>query len=363
MQTSPESVAKDDAIEVSTYDELRKHVAQLSYANKDYILFYRGQKEDYKNQNSGKSSFYPSMYRDEKLDKNELKFRWEKLHIASDLLKTNIQAKYPRDSYIIRRKKIVQWSILQHYEVTETPLIDVTQSLKVACSFAVLDNDKEYAYVYVFALPYYTNRISVNSEHFLTNVRLISVAPPQALRPYYQEGFLIGEDEFNETYVNKKDELDLNNRLVAKFKIKNNSAFWSNFEKALSKEDLYPQNDEFEILCKKISAELLKRIAENRSKHSNGSNSDRYYAFMTNWIAIEKSLKILGKCFNRESLSSASLINMIQDNDLRRRLHKARTLRNLLVHNYDMNIDIADLPDEQELEQMYNDLDNYLTKI
>lgn len=73
--TSPESVAKDDAIEVFTYNELRKHVAQLSYKNKDYILFYRGQKEDYKNQNSGKSSFYPSMYRDEKLDKNELNFR------------------------------------------------------------------------------------------------------------------------------------------------------------------------------------------------------------------------------------------------------------------------------------------------
>ena len=58
--TSPETVAKDEAIEVSNYRELRKHIAQLSYANKDCILFYRGQKEDYKNTKSGKSTFYPS---------------------------------------------------------------------------------------------------------------------------------------------------------------------------------------------------------------------------------------------------------------------------------------------------------------
>lgn len=84
-------------------------------------------------------------------------------------------------------------------------------------SYQDLFGVRSYINAYAFALPYFTNRISVNSEHYLTNVRLLSVAPPQALRPYYQEGFLIGEDEFSETYTNK-DELDLNNRLVAKFK-------------------------------------------------------------------------------------------------------------------------------------------------
>ena len=198
--TSPELVAKNDAVLVSNYKELRKHIAQLSYANKDCILFYRGQKDDYRNIKSGKSTFYPTMYRGDRLEKEELKFRWEKLNKASEIFISKLKSKYPNKTYIVKRKRIVQWSILQHYEVTETPLIDVTQSLKVACSFAVLDNNNEYAYVYVFALPYYTNRISVNSEHYLTNVRLLSVAPPQALRPYYQEGFLIGEDEFNEIY-------------------------------------------------------------------------------------------------------------------------------------------------------------------
>lgn len=36
--TSPETVAKDEAIEVYNYRELRKHIAQLSYANK--IVYY-----------------------------------------------------------------------------------------------------------------------------------------------------------------------------------------------------------------------------------------------------------------------------------------------------------------------------------
>lgn len=94
------------------------------------------------------------MYRGERLDKHELKYRWEKLNIASEIFIKKLKSKYPSKTYIVKRKRIVQWSILQHYEVTETPLIDVTQSLKVACSFAVLDNDNEYAYIYALALIY-----------------------------------------------------------------------------------------------------------------------------------------------------------------------------------------------------------------
>lgn len=35
---TPENIAKDDAVLVASYKELRKHIAQLSYANKDFIL-------------------------------------------------------------------------------------------------------------------------------------------------------------------------------------------------------------------------------------------------------------------------------------------------------------------------------------
>lgn len=354
--TTPETVAKDDAIEVLDYKELRKHIAQLSYANKDSILFYRGQKDDYRNQKSGKSTFYPTMYRGDRLDKDELKYRWEKLNKASEIFIKKLRSKYPSKTYIVKRKRIVQWSVLQHYEVTETPLIDVTQSLKVACSFAMLDNDNEYAYIYVFALPYYTNRISVNSEHYLTNVRLLSVAPPQALRPYYQEGFLIGEDEFSETYTNK-DELDLNNRLVAKFKFKNTKEFWGDSEKALTREDLYPKDDEIEALCKEVSNELYDVIASRRNANISG---DQYFAFMKGWIAIEKLLfEYMGRFTERQSLSSAGFIKMIDDNDLRKKLHRARVQRNYLAHNVDSNTPIKEFFNEEDLKDLYDDLYTY----
>ena len=358
-QTTPETIAKDDAIEVLDYKELRKHIAQLSYANKDCILFYRGQKDDYRNQKSGKSTFYPTMYRGDRLDKDELKYRWEKLNKASEIFIKKLRSKYPSKTYIVKRKRIVQWSVLQHYEVTETPLIDVTQSLKVACSFAVLDNNNEYAYLYAFALPYYTNRISVNSEHYLTNVRLLSVAPPQALRPYYQEGFLIGEDEFSETYTNK-DELDLNNRLVAKFKFKNTKEFWGDSEKALTREDLYPKDDEIEALCKEVSNELYDVIASRRNANISG---DQYLAFMKGWIAIEKLLfEYMGRFTERQSLSSAGFIKMIDDNELRKRLHRARVQRNYLAHNVDSNIPIKELFYEEDLKDLYDDLYTYFEK-
>ena len=357
--TTPETVAKDDAIEVLDYKELRKHIAQLSYANKDSILFYRGQKDDYRNQKSGKSTFYPTMYRGDRLDKDELKYRWEKLNKASEIFIKKLRSKYPSKTYIVKRKRIVQWSVLQHYEVTETPLIDVTQSLKVACSFAMLDNDNEYAYVYVFALPYYTNRISVNSEHYLTNVRLLSVAPPQALRPYYQEGFLIGEDEFSETYTNK-DELDLNNRLVAKFKFKNTKEFWGDSEKALTREDLYPKDDEIEALCKEVSNELYDVIVSRRNANISG---EQYFAFMKGWIAIEKLLfEYMGRFTERQSLSSAGFIKMIDDNDLRKKLHRARVQRNYLAHNVDSNTPIKEFFNEEDLKDLYDDLYTYFEK-
>lgn len=82
-------------------------------------------------------------------------------------------------------------------------------------------------FVYVFRLPYYINRISHNSEQDLVNIRLLSISPPKTLRTYFQEGFLVGTEDITYNYGNDKEELDLNNRLIAKFKILNNPEFWS----------------------------------------------------------------------------------------------------------------------------------------
>ncbi|RGF20873.1 FRG domain-containing protein [Phocaeicola massiliensis] len=343
------NVANHDAYDVLTYEELRKLIAKLSYANKDFILFFRGQRNDYKNK-SGKSSFYPSMYRGEPLNPEELKFRWEKLHSASKLLVKSIADKKFKTS-ILKRKKLIQWSILQHYEVTETPLIDVTQSLKVACSFASLDNDGEYGYIFVFGLPYYTNRISVNSEHYLTNIRLISIAPPEALRPYFQEGFLIGEDEFNETY-DKKIELDLSNRLIAKFRFPNNANFWGNSERMFSRKDLYPENDPIELICAQIKKELFSGVTMRKD-----ISAEYYKEFMLKWVEIENELKHLYTIHKDKTfVAPAVLIKYIENKELQNELNNIRIIRNKMIHNADFK---KQLP-IKNLENALSDLKEYI---
>jgi hypothetical protein len=94
----------------------------------------------------------------------------------------------------------LQWSILQHYEVCDTPLLDLKQSLRVAASFALNWTSSE-GYIFVFALPYPNGTISYFSEEELVIVRLLSVCPSEALRPHFQEGYLVGTFP---TYIKKK---------------------------------------------------------------------------------------------------------------------------------------------------------------
>jgi len=55
-------VGSSEPFLVHTFRELVEHTAKLSFRNKDYLLFYRGQNTDYRNK-AGNSTFYPSIYR------------------------------------------------------------------------------------------------------------------------------------------------------------------------------------------------------------------------------------------------------------------------------------------------------------
>lgn len=254
--TRAEDVACSDGYEVKSFRELVEHIAKLAYTNKDWMLFYRGQKKDYINK-VGKSTFYPTIYRGDYLKKHVLNDKFLLLGKACKLLVEEFKNNKIIGRTELERKKYIQWSVLQHYEVVDTPLIDLTQSLRVACSFAYMDNNTDNAFIYVFGLPYLTNRISINSEHDLVNVRLLSIMPPNALRPYFQEGFLIGTDDiYNE--FKSKTELDLNRRLIAKFKLPAKSDFWSDDFSMIPMDAIYPDNDPIKKICQKIKNELGK---------------------------------------------------------------------------------------------------------
>jgi len=248
------NIASTEPLIIDNFIELVKKIAILSFHNKDHLLFFRGQKEDHLNRRKN-SSFYPSIYRTkgENLSKELLKIRFKLLDQASRLLIEKFEEHKLTDSiHELKRRKFIQWSILQHYEVCDTPLLDLTQSLRVACSFALSAN-QEFGYVFVFGLPYITNRITINSEQDIVNIRLINICPPQALRPYFQEGNLVGTADVLNDYENRA-ELDFKRRLIAKFKISNSNEFWGN-QDSLEKY-LMPKDDQVEILCKEIKDAL-----------------------------------------------------------------------------------------------------------
>jgi hypothetical protein len=225
---------------------LVKRIAGLAFKNKDYLLFFRGQRNDHENR-AGNSSFYPSIYRTNKenLSKELLEIRFEILEQASKLLINKLENNKDIDGSIkeLKNRKYIRWSILQHYEVCDTPLLDLTQSIRVACSFALLKNNKK-GFLYIFGLPYITNRISINSEHDIVNIRLINICPPLALRPYFQEGFLVGTDDITINYDERTD-LDFKHRLIAKFELDNTeNKFWTKHD-SLEKY-LKPSDDKFE---------------------------------------------------------------------------------------------------------------------
>jgi len=244
-----DSVATADAYPVSDYLELIHQVAKLSYLNKDYLLFFRGQDRDYRNR-AHASTFYPGIYRGDRISRQELDIKFDILMASARQLCDSLRSRNIDGNRDVKRRKFIQWSILQHYQVCPTPLLDFTHSLRVACSFASIFSNTGDPYVFVFGLPYVTNRISVNSEHDIVNVRLLSICPPDALRPYFQEGYLAGTDDITNEYETKS-ELDFSNRLIAKFQLRRGS-FWGGGFEPIPESALYPQDDEFESICKQI---------------------------------------------------------------------------------------------------------------
>ena len=103
------------------------------------------------------------------------------------------------------------------------------------------------------ALPYPTGSISYSVEEELVNVRLLSICPPDANRPYFQEGFLVGTFPFD--FTRRSKHLDFGKRLIAKFKL-DFSTFWDDEFQPIPESALYPNIDVFEqitdqIKCKK----------------------------------------------------------------------------------------------------------------
>ncbi|TAV12591.1 FRG domain-containing protein [Rhizobium leguminosarum] len=260
------SIRKDRGCRVKNYLDLATRVAKLQYKNPNYVMLFRGQPDDYRrrsrsNPNSDFSTLKPNLFRGSPTPSaTKLQRRFDRLAAAENHLVVEFErARFP-DLERLQRHRILRWSILQHYEVCKTPLLDVTHSLRIAASFATHEAQGE-AYVFVLGVPNISGAITASAEAGLQIIRLASVCPPAAVRPHIQEGYLLGEYPDMGAYHQKQfylhHEIDFGRRVAAKFRF-DPDEFWRNIEFPLiGKDALYPnRNDRMYHIAESIAARL-----------------------------------------------------------------------------------------------------------
>jgi FRG domain len=251
---------------VKSYRELATKIAELQFMNRDLVLMFRGQNGDYRN-SRGNTTLKASLFRSERGQTSPpsaevLKERFERLQRAERELISRYEAGGFIGKERLQRYRILRWAILQHYEVCPTPLLDVTHSLRIASTFATMGTTTD-AYLYVLGVPNLAGAITASAEAGLQIIRLSSVCPPSALRPHFQEGYLLGEYpellSFDDKLLMDHYEVDFGRRLIAKF-VFDPQKLWSdpNFT-AASKEAIYPAPGEDPLLdmTEQIKAALV----------------------------------------------------------------------------------------------------------
>lgn len=261
----PCQVRQGPSKEVTNYKDLAAKIAALQFHNPNYVLLLRGQKNDYKVKQTGNSTIRPSLFRkDEGLGTNEwnrlVAERYEKLRQAERMIVEHWQG--PEGKRRLTRSTVIKWAILQHYEVCDTPLLDVTHSLRIAASFASLGNTTDNAYLMVLAVPQISGAVSSCAYHEIQTLRLSSLCPPNATRPHLQEGYLIGEYPELQTFTQKMDiklhETDFGQRLIGKFHF-NPQTFWMTDDDfpQVPRSALYPdEHDSLFPICQLIKSQL-----------------------------------------------------------------------------------------------------------
>ena len=105
-------------------------------------------------------------------------------------------------------------------------------------------------------MPNTNGSISYYADEEMINLRLLSICPPVALRPYYQESYLVGT--FPTTIITRRTvQYDVSRRLLAKYEIIK-ERFWDNDFQEIPKDALFPKNDEMEKVAAKIYDKLQK---------------------------------------------------------------------------------------------------------
>lgn len=242
------TIRKSEPVPVENYLDLANRVAELQYLNPQYVMMFRGQRSDHRD-SKGATTLRPNIFRGADLQTRDriLIPLFNRLREAERLLVEAYERHQLERINEIKRYRILRWSILQHYEICPTPLLDVTHSLRIAVSFAADNNDAE-GYLFVVGVPHLAGAITTSVDAGLQAIRLANVCPPRARRPHIQEGYLLGEFPDIPAYEQKQmysaHEVDFGRRMIGKFKFRvsdfeNDSVF-----PIVPHNALYPDNDD-----------------------------------------------------------------------------------------------------------------------
>lgn len=236
---------------VSSFRELVEEVAHISFRNPNQCLFFRGQQRDFRSPDG--TTVLPTIFRDgaSLVATKQCDERFEVLARAEQMLIERFEEHNYLGQTKLRKLQEIRWAILQHYKVCDTPLLDLTHSLRVAASFALLKGGD--GCVLVFGFPHPSGSISYSVEEELLNVRLFSICPPRALRPHYQEAFLVGTFPYGDHSPSSK--LDVGRRLIAKYHL-HSANFWDEHFPPIPTEALHPDGDTVQEMCDIIRADL-----------------------------------------------------------------------------------------------------------
>ena len=132
--TGTTRIVATDPMEVKTYSEMVDMVSKLAYFNRRYVLFFRGQSKEYRLDNRF-PTIYPTYFR-KYIQGIDIRNLTEFLEYKQVELKEKNHNRKPRfhGALSIMESLHVRWALLQHYEICDTPVIDVTQSAS-RCSF------------------------------------------------------------------------------------------------------------------------------------------------------------------------------------------------------------------------------------
>jgi hypothetical protein len=264
---SSKQVKNDAPLTASSYADLVDLVSFFAVMNKRHNLFFRGQRENWPLQPAiFRQSWRSASGTQHQIPQSAGRRIWEHLNdkISRIVLTECKKLPMPRRNTLKMFREAV-WAVAQHYELWPTPLIDVTQNLRIAASFALWDGEST-GCLYIVALPPSTNSVTFDADEHVVLARLHAVCPPVAKRPHYQDGFLVGRFPFLDPTPNSIDSdpakfSDLRRRLIARISLTDNDdesrrrnrqpsgfGFWSDDFPRMSERALMPDRNDDQLL-------------------------------------------------------------------------------------------------------------------